>query len=79
MAAYAVVLVGVGVSTRSTVNRLLGLGLIGIVVVKLYLYDVWLLGLVYRVAAFAGLGALLLLMSYLYSRYRVSIEDWWRS
>jgi uncharacterized membrane protein len=79
MAAYAVGLVAVGVFTRSALNRLLGLGLIGVVIAKLYFYDVWLLGRVYRVAAFAALGALLLGMSYLYSRYRTSIESWWRA
>jgi hypothetical protein len=56
----------------------LGLGLIGFIVLKLYLYDVWFLGLFYRMAAFAVLGALLLVMSYLYSRFRLSIEAWWR-
>jgi uncharacterized membrane protein len=47
-------------------------------VAKLYLYDVWLLGQFYRMAAFAILGVLLLAMSYLYSRFRGSIQNWWR-
>jgi uncharacterized membrane protein len=79
MAAYAVALAGWGIYRRSALDRLLGLGLIAIVVAKLYLYDVWLLGRVYRVVAFAMLGALLLAMSYLYSRYRPAIETWWRA
>lgn len=78
MAAYAVGLVTLGVLTGTVVNRALGLGLIGIVVTKLYLHDVWFLGMFYRMAAFAVLGALLLAMSYLYSRFRVAIESWWR-
>jgi hypothetical protein len=78
LAAYAVALAGWGIFARSAVDRMLGLGLIGIVIAKLYLYDVWLLGRVYRVAAFAILGLLLLAMSYLYSRYRASIENWVR-
>jgi uncharacterized membrane protein len=79
LAAYAVVLVGIGFAKRSALNRILGLGLIAAVVAKLYLYDVWLLSRgMYRVAAFAGLGMFLLIMSYLYSRYRSSIESWWR-
>ncbi|HWQ54269.1 MAG TPA: DUF2339 domain-containing protein [Bryobacteraceae bacterium] len=78
MAAYAVGLVSLGVFTGTVMNRVLGLGLIGVVVLKLYLHDVWFLGLFYRMAAFAVLGALLLVMSYLYSRFRVSIESWWR-
>jgi Predicted membrane protein (DUF2339) len=71
-AAYAMVLVGLGVWRRSGLNRGLGLGLIAAVVVKLYVYDVWLLARLYRVAAFAGLGVLLLATSYLYSRYRAA-------
>ncbi len=78
LGAYAVALVSLGVFTGTLVNRLLGLGLIGLVVAKLYLHDVWFLGLFYRMAAFAVLGALLLAMSYLYSRYRAAIETWWR-
>jgi len=56
----------------------LGVALIGGVVVKLYLYDIWLLAAFYRMAAFAILGILLWVMSYLYSRYRESIGSWWR-
>ena len=79
MALYAVLLVALGVAGRSALNRLLGLGLIGVVALKLYLYDVWQISRgMYRVAAFAGLGILLILTSYLYSRYRGSIETWWR-
>lgn len=78
LAVYAVALVGLGVSTRSVLNRALGLALIAFLIAKLYLYDVWMLGRIYRIAAFAALGALLLAMSYLYSRYRESIESWWR-
>ena len=78
LAAYAVVLVAIGVVKRSPLDRVLGLGLIALVVVKLYLYDVWELRTIYRVTAFGGLGALLLAMSYLYSRFRNSIESWWK-
>jgi hypothetical protein len=51
----------------SLVNRMLGLALMGLVVLKLYLSDVWELGRVFRITAFLGLGVLLLLASYLYS------------
>jgi uncharacterized membrane protein len=78
IAAYAVVLVAGGIFQRHTPTRLLGAALIGLVVSKLYLYDVWLLGQFYRMAAFAILGVLLLVMSYFYSRFRGSVETWWR-
>jgi uncharacterized membrane protein len=78
MALYAVLLVVIGVSYRSVLDRILGLGLIGLVVVKLYLYDVWEAGRLFRMAAFIALGVLLLLTSYLYSRFRPMIENWWK-
>jgi len=55
-----------------------GLVLIGLVVAKLYLFDVWQLGRIYRIWAFIGLGALLLATSFLYSHFRALIESWWR-
>jgi uncharacterized membrane protein len=79
VAVYAVALVAAGVLHRHLPTRVLGVALIGSVVLKLYLYDVWLLGQFYRMAAFAILGVLLLLMSYFYSRFRHSLEGWWRS
>jgi len=64
--AYAVMLVALGSARRHAATRILGIGLFGMVVVKLYLYDVWLLSALYRMAAFAILGVLLLAASYLY-------------
>jgi uncharacterized membrane protein len=46
--------------------------------VKLYLVDVWQLSRGFRITAFLGLGALLLLVSYLYSRFRPAIEKLWK-
>lgn len=78
IAAYGVILIGAFVLGRFTVNRLLGLILLGGVVLKLYLHDVWVLERIYRVVAFGFLGILLLLTSFLYSRYRTKIGDWWK-
>ena len=75
-ALYAVILVALGTRERSAGSRYMGLGLIALVVVKLYLYDIWQLDLVYRFIAFAALGALLLTMSFFYSRYRASLSSW---
>jgi hypothetical protein len=77
-AAYAVLMVAGGVARRHPVTRISGIVLIALVVLKLYLYDVWLLEQFYRMSAFAILGVLLLAMSYLYSRFRDSIGGWWR-
>ena len=66
--AYAVILVAIGVSLKSLPNRILGLILIGMVILKLYFYDVWQLMRIYRIVAFVALGVLLLGASYIYSR-----------
>ena len=78
MAVYGTLLISIGVMHRSALNRLLGLLLMAIVIVKLYFYDVWEASRLFRTAAFMFLGLLLLLTSYLYSRYRVAIENWWK-
>jgi hypothetical protein len=77
-ALYAIFLVAAGVVTRSLISRLLGLVLVTLVVAKLYLYDVWLLGRLHRIIAFAALGLLLLTLSFIYSRYRAVIEGLWQ-
>jgi len=78
MAVYGVGLVVVGVALRSTVNRILGLGLLALVIAKLYLLDVWSLSRGFRITAFLALGGLLLLVSYLYSRFKPAIERLWK-
>jgi uncharacterized membrane protein len=74
LAAYALALVSAGVATRTRGNRLLGLGLLAVVIIKLYAVDVWAMGRVYRIIAFSALGVLLLSTSFLYSRFRAKIE-----
>ncbi len=78
MAVYASALVVAGVCLRSALNRILGLGLFALVIVKLYLLDVWSLSRGFRIIAFLALGALLLLVSYLYSRFKPALERLWR-
>jgi uncharacterized membrane protein len=78
MTVYAVILVTLGVATRTAINRILGLGLVGLVVAKLYLLDVWVVGLGFRIAAFLALGVLLLVVSFLYSRFKPTLERWWK-
>jgi uncharacterized membrane protein len=75
-ALYAVALVSIGVARRSGINRLTGLALTGVVILKLYFYDVWQLGRVYQIIAFVILGILLLSTSFLYSKFKGFIEGW---
>jgi len=78
MALYALMLVTIGVAAKSAINRMMGLILMTLVVIKLYLVDVWELGFLFRIVAFLGLGVLLLAVSYLYSRFRPMIEKLWK-
>lgn len=75
-AVYGLALVISGVLWRFPLNRLLGLGLLAIVVAKLYLADVWSMERLHRILAFGALGVLLLTTSFFYSRFRSKIEDW---
>jgi hypothetical protein len=49
-----------------------------LVILKLYLLDVWSLSRGFRITAFLVLGGLLLLVSYLCSRYKPALEKLWR-
>jgi uncharacterized membrane protein len=68
MALYAAVLVAIGFSARDRVHRYLGLGLFGVTLGKLVLWDVWHLERLYQMLVLVGVGALLLGASYLYAR-----------
>jgi uncharacterized membrane protein len=74
LALYAVAMITSGVIRKLPADRIIGLVLIGIVVAKLYLYDVWLLTRFYRVSAFVALGILLLVASYVYSRFKEKLD-----
>ena len=77
-AIYAVILVSIGVAGRSVVNRVAGLALMGVVILKLYVFDVWQIDRIYRISAFVALGVLLLTTSFLYSHLRVLVERLWK-
>jgi uncharacterized membrane protein len=77
LAIYAIAAIAVGLLRRSALDRIVGLGLLGAVIGKLYFYDVWQLTRVFRISAFVALGILLLGASYIYSRYRYKLEAIW--
>jgi uncharacterized membrane protein len=73
-AIYAVLLLVVGMVKQWRPVRLWALVLLAVPVLKLFVYDVFTLKLLYRIIAFVGLGVLLLISAYLYSRYNKSIR-----
>lgn len=68
-ALYSMGAISAGIAAQSSRVRLAGMGLLAIPVAKLFVYDVFLLDLAYRVAAFITLGCMLLGMGLVYQRY----------
>ncbi|HEY3744364.1 MAG TPA: DUF2339 domain-containing protein, partial [Bryobacteraceae bacterium] len=78
LAVYGICLLMIGIRSRTVINRVMGLVLFAVVILKLYLSDVWMFDVVFKMIAFLVLGGLLLAGSYLYSRYRSRIETLWK-
>ncbi len=77
-ALYAAALIVLGIVRRSRWVRIAGLGLLAIPVIKLFTFDAFQLEQEYRVAAFIGLGFILLIGGFLYQRYRRIIQEFLR-
>jgi uncharacterized membrane protein len=65
---YATALIVFGVQQRSALMRWQGLALFGLVVSKVFLYDLSFLERAYRILSFLVLGAVLLAVSFFYQR-----------
>jgi len=72
---YASALMVGGFVRRVRVLRLAALGLAGVSVLKIFLYDLSFLTTPYRIGSFIGLGVVLLLVSYLYQRFKDRLLD----
>ncbi len=66
---YGALLLVLGWWRRSQVLRLIALGMVGLVIVKVALIDLSFLSTPYRIICFIGLALFLLAVSYLYQRY----------
>ena len=62
-------LLGAGFPLRDRALRLSGLALFLICIVKLFAHDLQALGTVYRILSFMALGAILVSVSWLYTRF----------
>ena len=60
----------VGIARRSKLLRLMALGLLGLTIFKVFLFDLSSLQKLYRIISFIVLGLILLAVSFLYQRYR---------
>ncbi|MDA1127246.1 MAG: DUF2339 domain-containing protein [Chloroflexi bacterium] len=71
---YAIGIIGVGIAKQWGRVRLAGMALLAVPVLKLFIFDIFLLERGYRVAAFVTLGGLLLAVGLVYQRYSQAIR-----
>ncbi|MHA3771361.1 DUF2339 domain-containing protein [Verrucomicrobiota bacterium sgz303538] len=65
-----------GLGLRERVYRLAGFGILALAISRVFLIDVWRLETLYRILSFLVLGAVLLLLGFVYSRYAERIRRW---
>jgi uncharacterized membrane protein len=66
---YGFLMLAAGINWRHRPARLMGVAILGLVIAKSFLYDVWMLDRLTRIVAFVALGVMLLVASYIYQRY----------
>ena len=72
---YGIALMVVGIWRRLRGMRILAIVLLGIAILKIFVYDLSSLETLYRIFSFIGLGIILLAASYLYQKYKSIIVD----
>jgi uncharacterized membrane protein len=72
---YSIGLMVVGIWRRTAALRIMAIILFGITIVKIFVYDLSFLETLYRIFSFIGLGLILLIVSYLYQRYKAIIFE----
>jgi uncharacterized membrane protein len=63
-------MLAIGMNRRSKLLRIMALALLGLTILKVFLFDLSSLERLYRIFSFIVLGAILLAVSFLYQRYR---------
>ncbi len=69
-------LFGLGLVCRERVARWWGLIILGAALGRILLVDIWQLDTLSRIFTFLGLGAVLLVLGFVYNRYQESIKRW---
>ncbi|EGK11815.1 hypothetical protein HMPREF9374_1821 [Desmospora sp. 8437] len=67
---YSITLMAVGIRRRLRSLRILAMGLFGLTILKIFIFDLSFLDTLYRIFSFIGLGLILLAVSYIYQRYK---------
>ncbi|MDH3251883.1 MAG: DUF2339 domain-containing protein [Ignavibacteria bacterium] len=74
-AIYSMVLIGIGFARKNKQVRILAMVLFGITIFKVFLYDLSFLQGFYRITSLFLLGLILLLVSFLYQKYKGIIDE----
>lgn len=72
---YALLLIVLGIWKRKKYLRVLAIIVFGITLIKLFFYDISHLGTIAKTIVFLSLGVLLLIISFLYNKYKHIIAD----
>ncbi len=72
---YALFLVAFGIWKNHKILRIGGIALFGITLIKLFFYDIIHLNTISKTIVFVSLGILLLIISFLYNKYKHKITD----
>lgn len=67
---YSLVLIGVGILHKKQLLRMLGIGIFGVTLAKLYLFDLGEISTGSRIILFLALGVLLLVIAFLYQKFK---------
>jgi uncharacterized membrane protein len=73
--AYSLFLVVIGIWKRKKHLRITGIILFGVTLIKLFFYDIADLDTISKTIVFVSLGVLLLVISFLYTKYTKQIEN----
>jgi uncharacterized membrane protein len=72
---YGIILIGIGIIKRSKILRIGGLAVLMISISKLFFYDLWSLGTLYRIISSISLGVVLLSISFVYQKYKDKLKE----
>lgn len=72
---YSLFLVGYGIFKNKQAYRIAGMAILGITLVKLFFYDISNLSTLLKFVLFLAIGGLMLIISFLYNKYKNVIND----
>ena len=73
--AYSLLMIAVGIWKKNKYLRVAAMALFAITLVKLFLYDISHLSTIATTVVFVALGILLLIISFLYNKFKHKISD----